>query len=86
LVGGVRPRRIKNNKITDWANAMVFKCIERAIARKTPKKTLEQIRAEVVARQDAVGHAVAQRYTRGNVNIQLGAFLTKEDLAARHKK
>lgn len=65
---------------------MFFKCIERAVARRHPPKTAEQVRVEVLARQDSVGHAIAQRYARGNVNIQLGAFLTKEDLAARHKK
>ena len=40
-----------------------------------PAKTLEEVRAEVVARHDHIGAAMAARYTRGNVSIQEGAFL-----------
>jgi hypothetical protein len=65
---------------------MLFKLIECAVTRRHPPKSIDQIKSEVAARHDAMGHALAQRYTRGNVNIQAGAFLTKDDLTARHKK
>ena len=45
-----------------------------------PAKTLEEVRAEVVARHDHIGAEMAARYTRGNVSIQEGAFLMEEDL------
>lgn len=45
-----------------------------------PTKTLEEVRAEVVARHDHIGAEMAARYTRGNVSIQEGAFLMEEDL------
>jgi hypothetical protein len=65
---------------------MFFKLIERAVARRSPPKSVAEIREEVIARHDAVGRTIAQRYSRGNVNIQNGAFLTRKDLDAKHKE
>ena len=66
---------------------MLFKkSIEREVAREHPFKTTAQIRAEVIAERDTIGHEVAQRFTRGNVNIKAGEFLTKKDLNDRRLK
>lgn len=65
---------------------MFLKLLDRAIARRHPPKSREDIKAEVVARHDAMGHELAKRYARGNVNIKRGAFLTRDDLDARRKK
>ena len=65
---------------------MLFKLIECAVMRRRPEKSVEDIKAEVVARHDAMGRAIAQRYARGNVSIQKGAFLTRKDLDAKHKE
>jgi hypothetical protein len=65
---------------------MLFKLIERAVARRRRQKSVAEVREEVIARHDAMGRAVAQRYSRGNVNIQSGAFLTRKDLDAKHKE
>jgi hypothetical protein len=62
------------------------KTIEREIAREHPHKTAAQIRAEVLADRDLVGHEMAARFTRGNVNIKAGEFLTKKDLNDRRLK
>jgi hypothetical protein len=62
------------------------KAIEREIAREHPYKTTAQIRAEVLAEHDEIGHEMAQRFTRGNVNIKSGEFLTKKDLNDRRLK
>jgi hypothetical protein len=62
---------------------MLWEIFERALARRHPVKSKDDIRAEVDERHDAIGRSVAKRYTRGNVNIKRGAFLTREDLDAR---
>jgi hypothetical protein len=65
---------------------MLFKLIECAVARRRPAKSIEEVRAEVLARHEAVGRNIAQRYACGNVNLQNGAFLTRKDLDAKHKE
>ena len=63
---------------------MFFKrTAERDIAREFPFKTHEQVRAEVLAERDAIGDEVARRFSRGNVNIKSGEYLTKKDLNDR---
>jgi hypothetical protein len=65
---------------------MLFKLIECAVARAHPQRSRDEIKAEVLARHNEIGHSIAQRFSRGNVNIQNGAFLTREDLNAKHKE
>jgi len=65
---------------------MLFKLIGCAVARRCQEKSFEEVKAEVVARHEAVGRNIAQRYSRGNVNLQNGAFLTRKDLDAKHKE
>ena len=62
------------------------KSIERAIAREHPYKTTAQVRAEVLAEREEIGQEMAQRFTRGNVNIKSGEFLTRKDLNDRRLK
>ncbi len=64
---------------------MLMKWIDRLLARRHPPKSKNEIRAEVEARRDAIGHDAAQRFSRGNVNIKLGEFTTKEDLDRQKK-
>jgi hypothetical protein len=67
-------------------DAMFSKMLDRMIGRRHPLKSREQIKAEIVARHEKMGHSLAQRYVRGNVNIKRGAFLTRDDLDARRTK
>jgi len=46
----------------------------------------EKIRDEVIARHDAIADKLARRYTRGNVNVKRGAYLTRKDLDNRANK
>ena len=64
---------------------MFTKLLDRAIARRHPLKTADEIRAEIQAEHNLIGHGLAQRFSRGNVNIQRGQFLTREDLARAKK-
>lgn len=65
---------------------MLDRLVSRVATRRHPAKSKEEIRAEVIAHHDAIGRSIAKRYTRGNVNIKRGAYLTREDLDARKKK
>jgi hypothetical protein len=65
---------------------MLMQFIERVIERRNPRKTREQIQAEVEEEHRTIGRGIAERFTRGNVNIKRGAFLTKRDLKERAKK
>lgn len=66
---------------------MLFKkSIEREVAREFPHKTIEEIKAEVKSHHESIGRAIAQRFSRGNVNIKMGQFLTREDLDARRAR
>lgn len=49
-------------------------------AKPTPRKSIDDVRAEVQERHDHIGGVIAARFTRGNVSIQEGAFLMDEDL------
>ncbi len=62
---------------------MFWTLINRALARRHPLKSYDQVKAEVDARRDALGHELAQRYSRGNVNIKMGQFTTRSDLDQR---
>lgn len=64
---------------------MWTKLIDAAVARRHPVKTRKEIQTEVEKRHEDIGRGVARRFTRGNVNIKRGAFLTERDLDARHK-
>jgi hypothetical protein len=66
-----------------WEDAMLWEFLDRALARRHPAKSKDEIRAEIDERHDTIGRSIAKRYTRGNVNIKRGAFLTREDLDAR---
>jgi hypothetical protein len=65
---------------------MLTKFIDDAVTRRHPAKTREEIQAEVEKRHEDIGRGIARRFTRGNVNIKRGAFLTDRDLEARRKK
>lgn len=82
---GVRPTPRKYSR-TVGRIKMFKKLIEDAAARAHPYKSTEEIAAEVLAKRDDIGHEIARRFTRGNVNIKLGNFLTKDDLDARRKR
>jgi len=62
---------------------MFRKLIDDVVARMHPYKTREQIESEVLAKRDQLGQEIAERFTRGNVNIKNGRFLTEDDLKAR---
>lgn len=49
-------------------------------AKPAPRKSIDDVRAEVQDRHDHIGGVIAARFTRGNVSIQEGAFLMDEDL------
>jgi hypothetical protein len=68
-----------------WEEVAVFKFVDRLITQ-PPLKSRDVLRQEILRRYDEIGHAVAQRYVRGNVNIKAGRFLTKEDIQARKKE
>ena len=55
-------------------------------AKPTPRKSIEDVRAEVQDRHDHIGGEIAARFTRGNVSIQEGAFLMDEDLSHGKEK
>jgi len=59
---------------------MLRRWIDTLLARRHPFKSREEIKAEVEAHRDAIGHEAAQRFSRGNVDIKLGEFTTREDL------
>jgi hypothetical protein len=65
---------------------MLMQFIERAIERRNPRKTREQIQTEVEEEHRDIGRGIATRFSRGNVNIKRGAFLTQKDLEKRDKK
>ena len=46
--------------------------LTRIIEKKYPLKSLDEVRRDLAAERDAVGMAIAARYTRGNIAIQLG--------------
>jgi hypothetical protein len=64
---------------------MFWNLIDRALARRHPRASEEEVRAEVEARHDAIGDGLVRRFSRGNVNLKRGAFLMKEDLEKRHR-
>lgn len=64
---------------------MLSRWIDKIIARRHPPKPIQEIEAEVDERYDRIGHAIAQRFTRGNVNIKRGEFLTKRDIEGLRK-
>ena len=64
-------------------NMMLGSFIDRLLMRRHPNKTVAQVAAEVNARHESAGRVVAARYTRGNVNIQEGRYLTKQDIEHR---
>lgn len=53
---------------------------------KRQAKTLDQVRAEVIALHNDIGSELAARYSRGNISIQEGAFLMEDDLRPRKRK
>ena len=65
---------------------MLEKLADRVAARRQPVKSKDDIRTEVIASHNAIGRSIAKRYSRGNVNIKRGAYLTREDLDARKKR
>jgi hypothetical protein len=65
---------------------MLDKLVSRAAARRHPIKSRDEIRTDVIAHHDAIGRAIAKRYSRGNVNIKRGAYLTRDDIDARKKR
>lgn len=65
---------------------MLTKFIDEAVARRHPAKTRKEIQAEVEKRHEEIGRGIARRFTRGNVNIKRGAFLTESDLDERRRK
>jgi len=62
---------------------MFGKIIDKAIIRRYPYKTRDQIEAEVLIRREEIGRRIAMRMTRGNIRIAAGRFLTREYLDAR---
>ncbi|MCL2717095.1 MAG: hypothetical protein FWD68_21770 [Alphaproteobacteria bacterium] len=62
---------------------MFAKIIDKAIIRRYPCKTRDQIEEEVLIRREEIGRRIAIRMTRGNIRIATGRFLTREDLDAR---
>jgi hypothetical protein len=65
---------------------MLMQLIDRAIAHRHPRKTREEIQTEVEQEHRDIGRGIARRFTRGNVNIKRGAYLTKRDLEKRGQK
>ena len=46
-------------------------------------RSRDQIRAEILDRYESVGRMIAARFSRGNVNIAAGRFVTGRDLEMR---
>jgi hypothetical protein len=65
---------------------MLDKLVSRVAARRHPVKSKDKIRTEVIAHHDAIGYSITKRYSRGNVNIKRGAYLTRDDIDARKKR
>jgi hypothetical protein len=59
-----------NSKIPIGRIPMFKSIVGRAFARMYPPVSREQIKAEVAARHDGIGHIIAARFSRGNVNIK----------------
>lgn len=52
-------------------------------AKPAPRKSIDDIRAEVQDRHDHIGGVIAARFARVNISIQEGALLMDEDLHVR---
>lgn len=60
--------------------------IDRALERNSPRKSREEIQKQVEEEHHAIGRGIASRFSRGNVNIKRGSYLTERDLKDRAKK
>jgi len=61
----------------------VYEASGSRICVETCKKTSAEIRAEVLSEHEQIGREVATRFSRGDVNIKAGRFLTRKDLTPR---
>jgi len=50
----------------------MFSFLTKIIEKKYPLKSLDEVRRDLATERDAAGMAIAARYTRGNIAIQLG--------------
>lgn len=64
---------------------MVGWLIERWVNARHKPTSIDDVRREIESTYDAYGHEIAKDLTRGNVSIQQGAFLMREDLEQRAK-
>lgn len=59
---------------------MISKLIRRYVEKTLPYPDIDETRREVELRHEKIGTAAARRFSRGNVSIQEGAFLLKDEL------
>ncbi len=67
-------------------NAMAQSLMDRFFAWRYPYRSSDEIREEVLRKHDLLGREVAQRFSRGNVNLKAGRFVDRPNSRLKLRK